>query len=145
MTFPFIQLCKILGTLSCALFYVSVSVQVQASTLAIVSDRSSAAAVSLKTKRRVREGLTKLLRLSLLQGSFSEGVRLQNLVHDHLARQKDDEAALRRKQRQVVDALLSARPEEGFFSDALRLCETFGALDLSSEQAGAGQGAAPAA
>merc|ERR1719161_2271833 len=63
--------------------------------------------------QRVRAGLQRLIRLSLLAGSMAEGVRCHEMVRSFAAARQDPEA-LRVKQGKVVAALLATLPEEGF-------------------------------
>ena len=96
--------------------------------------------MSAKTKRphlKVRSWLTALKKLSLLMGNVSSGWHMHDIVRDFaISRCKD----LRALHRSIVNAVLAARPEEGWMgrdSVSRGTAEWFVAIHLSHNVRGA--------
>ena len=83
--------------------------------------------------QRVRAGLQRLTRLSLLMGSMAEGLRCHEMVRSHAAARQDPEA-VREKQGKVVAALLAARPEQGFPEQAAAGASAAAAANAGRQQ-----------
>ena len=79
--------------------------------------------------QRVRAGLQRLTRSSLLMGSMAEGLRWHAMVLSYTAARQDPEA-VRQKQEKVVAAFLAARPEEGFTEAAATGAKTAASASL---------------